>query len=66
MNKDIQPAITPLNLEYMIKQLKIVGACREDTTNWRGELGMRCRKVAILTGLLATLTLAGCASSPQQ
>jgi len=75
MNKDIQPAITPLNLGHMIKQLKIVGACREDTKRlgpdsyllgWRGELGMRCRKVTVLTGLLATLTLAGCASSPQQ
>ena len=31
MNKDIHPAITPLNLGHMIKLLKTVGACREDT-----------------------------------
>ena len=75
MNNDIQPAITPLNLEHVIKPLKAYEACRGDTNRpgpdsylpgWRGGLGMRRRTRVFLTGFLVTLTLAGCASTPPE
>ena len=75
MNNDIQPAITPLNLEHVIKPLKACEACRGDTNRpgtdsylpgWRGGLGMRRRARVFLTGFLVTLTLAGCASTPPE
>jgi hypothetical protein len=75
MNKDIQPAINPLNLENIMKLLKAYEASREDTNGpgpdsylpgWWGGMGMRRRTMAVLTGLLVTLTLAGCASAPQR
>jgi len=74
MNKDIQPAVTPLNLEYLIKSLKAYESSSEDTNHpgadsylpgWRGGLGLRRRTRVFLTGCLVTLTLAaGCASAP--
>jgi hypothetical protein len=75
MNNDIQPAITPLNLEHLIKPLKACESSREDTNrpgpgsyllSWRGGLGLRRRAKVFLTGVLVTLTLAGCASTPPQ
>jgi len=75
MNKNTASAITPINLEHLMKSTKAYGFRSEDTDRrepggylpgWRGGLGMRRRTKVILTGLLLTLTLAGCASAPQQ
>ena len=75
MNKDIQPAITPLNMEHVTKPLKACKACRGDINRpgtdsylpgWRGGLGMSHRTMAVLTVFLVTLTLAGCASTPPE
>ena len=75
MNNDIQPAITPLNLEHVTKPLKAYESSSEDINcpgtdsylpGWRGGLGMSHRTMAVLTGFLVTLTLAGCASTPPE
>ena len=75
MNIDIQPAVTPLKLEHLIKSLKAYESSSEDTNRpgadnnlpgWRGGLGMRRRTRVFLTGFLVTLTLAGCASAPPE
>ncbi|GAW86822.1 conserved hypothetical protein [Bathymodiolus platifrons methanotrophic gill symbiont] len=65
MNKDIQPAITLLNLGHMIKLLKTFGVSREDT-NRQGVLDLNRRTMVVLTGLLVTLTMAGCTSAPKR
>jgi hypothetical protein len=75
MNKDIQPAITPLYLGHLMKSLKADESSSEDTNRpepdsnlpgWRRGLGIRRGTKVFLTGFLVTLTLVGCASTAPQ
>jgi len=75
MNNDIQPAVTPLDLEHLMKSLKAYESCSEDLHRpgpdsnlggWREGLDMRRRTRVFLSGFLVTLTLAGCVSTPPE
>ncbi len=75
MNKSIRSAITPLNLENPIMSLQAyesrgTGSHRREPGNyfadWGAGRGLRRATRLFLSGLLVTLTLAGCASTPPE